>query len=205
MRGMFITFEGPDKAGKSTQIRLLCQYYEQNGIPYLLTREPGGCPVSEKIRQLLLDPSNEMGPICEAMLYAAARSELVQQVLKPALERGTTVICDRFVDSSIAYQGYGRQLGAQKVAQLNEWAIDGLTPDITFYLSIRPEIAQQRMDQMHKDRLESADDAFRERVTQGYEALLQAQPERFTVIDANGSIEQIHQAIVAILEERMRG
>lgn len=203
MRGMFITFEGPDKAGKSTQIRLLCEYYEQNGIPFLLTREPGGCAISEKIRQLLLDPCNDMGPICEAMLYAAARSELVEKVIMPALQQGTTVICDRFVDSSIAYQGYGRELGAKKVAALNRWATQGLTPDITFYLSIRPEIAQQRMNHMKKDRLERADQAFRTRVTQGYEALLQAQPERFTVVDANGSIEQIHQTILQILRERM--
>ena len=124
-------------------------------------------------------------------------------MLKPALEQGTTVICDRFVDSSIAYQGYGRELGAEKIAQLNQWATQWRTPDITLYLSIRPEVAQQRMNHIQKDRLEKADDAFRARVTQGYEALLQAQPERFTVIDANGSIEQIHQAILQHLAERI--
>ena len=109
------------------------------------------------------------------------------------------------MDSSIAYQGYGRELGAEKIAQLNQWAAQGLTPDITFYLSIRPEVAQQRMNRVQKDRLERADDAFRTRVAQGYEALLQAQPERFTIVDANGSIEQIHQTILHHLEERTHG
>lgn len=195
MKGRFLSFEGPDKAGKSTQVPLFCEYLAQKGIPYLVTREPGGCPVSEKIRALILDPDNDMGDVCEALLYAAARSELVRTVLRPALEQGTWVVCDRYVDSSIAYQGYGRGLGEETVRRINHIATGGLRPDLSFYFRIDPQIALQRATG-EKDRIERANDAFRRRVAQGYEALYQAEPRRYCLIDAAQSVPQVHRQII---------
>lgn len=195
MNGRFLSFEGPDKAGKSTQIKLFCQYLEQKGIPHLLTREPGGCPVSEKIRALILDPDNEMGDLCEALLYAAARSELVHSVIRPALEKGIWVICDRYVDSSIAYQGYGRGLGEQTVRSLNNLATESLLPDLSFYFRIDPDLAMQRATGA-KDRMEQTDDLFRHKVAEGYEALYQSHPERYCLIHADASVEQVHKQVI---------
>ena len=196
-KGLFITFEGPDKAGKSTQIRLFCEYLEKNGIPHLLTREPGGCEVSEQIRNIILDIQNDMGPLCEAMLYAASRAELVRQVIRPALEQGTLVVCDRYVDSSIAYQGFGRKLGYDYVKELNDAAIDGVLPDLTFFLQIDPDKAIGRMGEEQKDRLEAAGQDFRSRVMQGYERLAAESAGRYAVIQADKSIPEVHQQIIA--------
>lgn len=200
-RGLFITFEGPDKAGKSTQIRLFCEYLEREGTPYVLTREPGGCEVSEKIRNIILDIQNDMGPICEAMLYAAARAELVRQVIRPAVEGGTLVVCDRYVDSSIAYQGFGRELGYEYVKQLNEAAVDGMIPDLTYYLRMDPDEAMGRMKGEQKDRLESAGRDFRSRVMQGYEQLAKENPNRIAAIRANQSIPEVHRQVIAAFEQ----
>ena len=140
----FITFEGTDKAGKSTQIALFETYLRQRGIAYLFTREPGGCPVSERIREVILDPENQMHPLCEALLYAAARSELVHSVLLPQLQKGVNIVCDRYVDSSIAYQGFGREMGMDVIAGINAYATESLMPDLTFFLAMDPERARQR-------------------------------------------------------------
>lgn len=197
----FITFEGTDKAGKSTQIALFETYLRQRGIAYLFTREPGGCPVSERIREVILDPENQMHPLCEALLYAAARSELVHSVLLPQLQKGVNIVCDRYVDSSIAYQGFGRQMGMDVIAGINAYATESLMPDLTFFLAMDPERAMQRA-QGEQDRMEQAGRDFRQRVYQGYCTLAQREPGRFCVIDAAQSIQAVHAQIVRAFEAR---
>lgn len=201
MKGLFITMEGPDKAGKSTQVKLLYEYLKEQGVDVLLTREPGGSPVSEKIRDVILSVDNDMGDVCEAMLYAAARAEHVRTVIKPALQKGKTVLCDRYVDSSIAYQGYGRQLGHEYVQLLNDAAIDGLLPDLTLFLYMDPDDAIDRIEQGSKDRLEITDDAFRQRVMEGYLVLEQDNPERFVRINAAQKIEAVHEDITTVVDQ----
>lgn len=200
-KGWFITFEGLDKAGKTTQINLFCEYLRSLSIPFLFTREPGGNPVSEKIRTLLLDPENRMSPMCEALLYAAARSELVQTVLKPTLESGQNIVCDRYVDSSIAYQGFGRELGMDRIRDLNAYATGGLMPDLTFYLSLSPSDANKRTSGV-KDRIEGAEATFHERVHQGYQALCSLEQDRFCKIDANQPIDRVQNEIRAAFRDR---
>ena len=193
--GLFITFEGGDGAGKSTQIDLLADHLRSRGCEVLLTREPGGTKISEKIRGVLLDPENrEMAPVTEMMLYAAARAQLVAEVIKPALSEGKVVICERFLDSSLAYQSYGRDLG-DAVLEVNQYAIDGCMPDVTIYLRVDPQIGRQRIQTRDQDRIESESERFHDRVHEGYEQLCLRYPDRITAIDAGGTIEEISQAI----------
>lgn len=202
-KAWFITFEGPDKAGKSTQIQRFCAYLTQQGIAYHLTREPGGCAISEKIRDIILNPANEMDAICEAMLYAAARSAHVRSVIRPNLAQKRSVVCDRYLDSSLAYQGYGRNLGYDFIDTLNRTAVDGILPDITFLLLMDPKLAMQRA-QDQPDRLELAGDAFRERVLKGYLEVHRRNPSRVVLIDASQSVEAVHAQILQAFEEKRR-
>lgn len=195
-KGWFVTFEGLDKAGKTTQINLFCDFLHEKNISFLFTREPGGNPVSEKIRSLLLDPQNIISPMCEAMLYAAARSELVHSVLQPAIDSGCNVVCDRYVDSSVAYQGFGRELGMDAVLDINAHATGGLMPNLTFFLCLSPEDAKLRA-RGEKDRIESAESAFHERVYHGYQTISAMEPERFCIIDANRPIDVVQNEIRA--------
>lgn len=198
--GIFITMEGPDGSGKSTQIQAIKNFFEQRGEQTIITREPGGTPISEKIRELLLDRANsEMDPMAEALLYAAGRAQHVAEVIKPALEQGIHVICDRFVDSSIAYQGYGRGLG-DSVAVINAYAIGDCMPDITFLMKLNPEIGKSRIDSEKQDRIESEKIEFHNRVFKGYEALELEFPERVISIDATGNIQEISEQIIMHLE-----
>ena len=197
-RGMFITFEGSDGSGKSTQIEILQGALEAMELEVLVTREPGGTKISENIRSLLLDPDNsEMSPKTEMLLYAAARAQLVDQVIRPALDEGKVVICDRFLDSSIAYQAYGRGLG-DSVETVNGPAVEECMPDITFFLEIDPEKAGDRIADRgeEKDRIEREDDGFRKRVAQGYSELADKYPDRIVRIDATGSVEEIAVRII---------
>lgn len=203
MMGLFITFEGMDKTGKSTQTGLFCDYLRKTHPDMVQTREPGGCGVSELIRQVILTPGNDMGAACEAMLYAASRCEHVRQVIKPALEAGRLVVSDRFVDSSITYQGYGRQLGHRYVAELNAAATQGLQPNITFFLRMDHEQAIKRIHQRDMDRLEIVDTEFRRRVAEGYKRIISEDAERFIIIDADGSVQDVHAAIVQAYEARV--
>ena len=194
-RGYFITFEGGDGSGKSTQIRLLEEHLREAGYDVVLTREPGGTAISEKIRELILDPANEeMDDMTEAFLYAAARAQLVSQLIKPALEEGKIVICDRFVDSSIAYQAFGRGLG-DAVGVINTYAVDGCMPDLTILLKLDPDAGSARIADREHDRIEQAPDEFRRRVSQGYSYLESKYPERILGVDASGSIETIAEEI----------
>lgn len=194
-RGLFITFEGGDGSGKSTQIALLKSWLIDEGFDVILTREPGGTQISEKIRELILDPTNtEMAYMTEAFLYAAARAQLVKQLIKPALEEGKVVICDRFVDSSIAYQAYGRGLG-DAVGVINTYAVDGCMPDLTILLSLDPQRGSRRIADREHDRIEQASDSFHRKVYEGYLELEKKYPERIFGIDASGTIEAIAEQI----------
>jgi thymidylate kinase (EC 2.7.4.9) len=191
-KGLFITFEGPDGSGKSTQISRLKRRLESLHISTVLTREPGGTLIGEKIREIILDVDHtEMDPLTEALLYAAARSQHVSQVIQPALDRGEAVICDRFMDSSIAYQGFGRGLGDQ-VRVINEYAVRGLVPDLTFLLLLDPALGKKRIHRDY-DRLEKEEDEFHQKVYQGYMQLAAAFPERVVAIDGAKSILEIEK------------
>lgn len=199
-KGFFITFEGPDGSGKSTQIRKLKNKLEDKGFETVLTREPGGTAISENIREMILDVNNsEMDSLTEALLYAAARSQHVVQIIMPALSIGKTVICDRFMDSSIAYQGYGRKLGNQ-VRIINEYAVRGISPDITFLLLLDPSIGKGRIKREY-DRLESEENKFHEDVHQGYIELAKSNPNRIITIDATKSIVEIEKEIELHIEK----
>jgi dTMP kinase len=194
-RGAFITFEGPDGSGKSTQIRQLESYLTEKGVDVFLTREPGGTEIGEKIRHLILDPANhEMDHLTEALLYAASRAQHVAQAIRPALEQGRTVICDRFMDSSIVYQGFGRRLGTQ-VRIVNEIAVAGLVPDLTFLLLVDPIEGKRRISDGFLDRLEREGMEYYQAVYDGYLQLAKECPSRIVVIDGASTIEEIQNKI----------
>lgn len=203
---MFITVEGPDGSGKSTQLQLLVESLKQKGYDIVVTREPGGTTVGNQIREVLLSPDHhEMTPRVEMMLYAASRAQNVEQVIRPALERGAIVLCDRFIDASIAYQGYGLQYDLDQIQSLNEWATNGLTPDLTFLFDLSPERANARMkDRGQLDRIESRDQAFHERVYEGFQTLLKQYPERIIRVDADQSIECIQDEVLDYTIERLQ-
>ena len=202
-RGFFITFEGGDGSRKSTQISILKESLIEKGYDVILTREPGGTDISEKIRELILDPENgEMEDITEAYLYAAARAQLVRQLIKPALEEGKVVICDRFVDSSIAYQGFGRGLG-DAVGVINTYAVDDCMPDLTILLKLDPERGSSRIAGREHDRIEQASDDFHRKVYEGYLKLEEKYPDRILGVDASGTIQEIADEISRRVDEIM--
>jgi dTMP kinase len=205
MRGVFITFEGPDGSGKTTQIRLLAEYLNAKGYPVVMTREPGGTKISEDIRTIILDPENkEMDDMTEALLYAAARAQHVAQLIKPSVEEGKIVLSDRFMDSSIAYQGYGRELG-DKIRIINEYAVAGMHPDLTFFLDLSAEAGISRANKRQKlDRLEQESIAFHKKVYEGYLELSKIYSDRYVIIDASRSIEEISKDIVGKFEEYIK-
>lgn len=184
-KGVFISVEGIDGSGKTTQLELIEAYLRQKGFDVFVVREPGGSPICEKIRELVLDRDNAaMSPVAEMLLYAASRAQLVDELIRPALSDGKVVLCDRFVDSSLAYQGYGRSLGACMVYSVNEPALGGLLPDITFLFDIEPENAfARRSDTL--DRIENEKMEFHMRVLNGYRELAQKCPSRIKIINAN--------------------
>ncbi len=205
MRGVFITFEGPDGSGKTTQIRLLAEYLNAKGYPVIMTREPGGTRISEDIRTIILDPENkEMDDMTEALLYAAARAQHVAQLIKPSVEEGKIVLSDRFMDSSIAYQGYGRELG-DKIRIINEYAVAGMHPDLTFFLDLSAEAGISRANKRQKlDRLEQESIAFHKKVYEGYLELSKIYSDRYVIIDASRSIEEISKDIIGKFEEYIK-
>ena len=200
-RGIFISIEGPDGSGKSTQIENIKDYFRKKGIDYVFTREPGGTAIGERIREIILDKScKEMDYMTEAMLYAAARAQDVAQVIRPALESGKVVLCDRFVDSSIAYQGYGRRL-AVAVTIINGYAVGECIPDLTLLMKLDPVVGKHRIKEELQDRLEAEKEAFHREVYRGYLELEKRYPDRIFGIDASGSIEEIKAQIYAKLDE----
>ena len=199
MRGYFISFEGPDGSGKTTQINLLEEYLTNKGYEVLVTREPGGTPISEAIRKIILDTGfREMDPVTEMLLYAASRAQHVEELIKPALDKGKIVLCDRFVDSSIAYQGVGRGLGIDVVEKINKVALQGTLPDLTLFFDIDPEEGLKRGQGRDRqvDRLELEDLAFHKKVYEGFSMLYSRYPDRFRRIKADGHIHEIHCQII---------
>lgn len=198
MRGTFITLEGADGCGKSTQAALLADLLEAGDREVVRLREPGGTPISEKIRSLVLDPANaQMAPECELLLFEASRAQLVRQVIEPALARGAMVVCDRFYDSTYAYQAAGRALDAETIHAANALGSCGVTPDLTLVLDMPTEAALARATRNGADRLEAEGVAFQERVRQGYLDLAKAEPKRVHVVPAAESVELVHYRIVA--------
>lgn len=195
---MLISFEGIDGSGKTTQIELLRDYLTQTGNKVRVFREPGGTDVSEKVRNLLLDPDNEIDPVTEMLLFSSARSHLVKNAIHPALEDGTIVILDRFYDSTTAYQGFGRQvMSPDEILKINEMASHHTEPDVTFYLHLSYEDAlKRRTDRETEDRMERADKQFFERVIKGYEWLADTQSHRFKTIQARQNVETTHALIL---------
>lgn len=208
MKGYFVSFEGPDGAGKSTVLKeVLAEIGPKLKTQYLVTREPGGSKIAEKIRNIILDPANDkMDAKTEALLYAAARSQHVEEIIKPALNEGKVVFSDRFVDSSLAYQGQGRDLGIEKVKQINDFATDKLDPDLTFFLDVAPEVGLSRIKKLRpdqEDRLEQEDIAFHKKVYDGFLKVIKMYPERFVVIDATQPIDQVVDQVVTALKKRL--
>ena len=204
MKGKFVTFEGCEGVGKSRQLKLLEEYLKSEGISCYLTREPGGTPVSEKIRGVILDGKNaDMTDECEALLYAAARVQLLKQEIAPRLNAGELVVCDRYIDSSLAYQGYARGLGTEFIEKINDYAFKNFMPDCTIFLNLSPEAAFLRKGGADKsDRLESSGKEFHDKVYKGYLDLAEKYPERFAVIDASGEKLETHAKIVAALKAK---
>ena len=202
IKGKLITFEGIDGSGKSTQIKKLESRLKRFKINYVTYREPGGTSLSEKIRQILLDKENmELSSISEGLLFAAARAQLVKEKIRPDLHSGKVVICDRFIDSTIAYQGYGRGLDVQKLVSINEIATEGLIPDITFLLDIKPENSFKRIDSTEIDRMESVGIKFFKKIRKGYFQIIKDNPERFFLINADQSEVLIENEINKIIDE----
>jgi len=202
MRGKFITFEGPEGGGKSTQVQTLAEWLRKQGKKVVVTREPGGTRMSELIRALVRDEMEDP-PVtrCEVLLFLAARAQVVSQVIRPALARGEWVVCDRFADSTFAYQGYGRGIDVQLLKNFNDFVTEGLVPDLTILLDVPPEVSRTRLAARQAstsdtgDRIEAAGEMFHRRLREGFLELAKAEPKRFTVIDASKSIDKVAAAV----------
>ncbi len=197
-KGLFITFEGGDGCGKTTQINLLDEYLRNKGYKTLLTREPGSKGLGVKLREILLNYDGEVSPVCESFLFLADRAQHVDCIIKPALEEGVIVLCDRHTDSTVAYQGYGRGLDLEQIHKLNKIATSGLRPDLTIVLDVDVETSQKRVGS-EKDRMESAGVEFFERVRQGFLEIAKQEPERVKVVDSTQTIQEIHEQILELV------
>ncbi|MCS7282953.1 MAG: dTMP kinase [Anaerolineae bacterium] len=203
---MLITLEGPEGSGKTTQARLLADWLRARGHDVVLAREPGGTPIGDQIRAVLHDPANtDMAPWAEVFLYAASRAQLVSAVIRPALKAGKVVLCDRYADSTLAYQGYGRGLDLEALRQVIALATGGLTPDLTLYLDIAPEVglARRRAGGGEFNRLDQETLEFHRRVRAGYLDLASQEPQRWVVVDASGSVEEVQETLRWILVQRI--
>ncbi|WP_019157189.1 dTMP kinase [Robertmurraya massiliosenegalensis] len=196
-RGLFITLEGPEGAGKTTILSRLAKRFQKEGIKVLHTREPGGIEIAEQIRKVILDKNNTaMDSRTEALLYAAARRQHLVEKVQPALEEGYVVLCDRFVDSSLAYQGYARKLGIDEVYSINQFAIDDMMPNLTLYFDIDPKVGLERIsrsDEREVNRLDLEELQFHEAVREGYQILLTRFPERMRKINAEQSLDDVFE------------
>ncbi len=203
-QGYFVTFEGIEGSGKSTVARAILERFLQAGLECIITREPGGNEISEKIREMLLDPANtSISPQAELLLYVASRAQLVGEVIRPALESGTSVLCDRFMDASVAYQGWARGLGEDVVADLNSFAVAGAVPDRTYLLDLevsdgfeRGPDRREAEGMRSRDRLELEKRTFHEKVREGYLRIASREPDRVAVIDASVPIDEVIEAVL---------
>lgn len=207
MKNLFITFEGPEGAGKTTIIHMLAEKLSEYTQNYLLTREPGGIDIAEKIREIILNPQHTMmNERTEALLYAASRSQHFFEKVEPALQSGKVVICDRFIDSSLAYQGYARGLGIDEVLKINEFAIGKRMPDVTILFDLPPEIGLARIRAHRNDevnRLDKEHISFHQKVREGYKEIVKRYPHRITVIDATKTIDEVFEDVWNILKEKL--
>jgi dTMP kinase len=198
MNGLFVTFEGIDGCGKSTQVTAAHRRLSEKGLPCLVTREPGGTAISEAVRRILLSPDNEaMCDPCEVLLYCASRAQHCHETIAPALARGDVVLCDRFQDATFAYQGYGRGFPLETLSRINDFATDGVTPALTFVFDIDVDTSIARLRKSNKlpDRLESSGRDFYEKVRQGYLALASRNPDRIIVLPGTGPVEQLANTV----------
>ena len=206
---MFITFEGPDGAGKSTIIKLVHEKLLQDGFNIVLTREPGGTPIAEKIRDIILDNSNQaLDARTEALLYAASRRQHLVEKIWPALKEGKIVLCDRFLDSSLAYQGGGRNLGVENVLNINLFATENTYPDLTLFFDVSPEVGLARVSKDKKrvaDRLDNENENFHDKVYKTFKEIIEQNKKRIVVIDASKSIDEVVETTYKIIKERLNG
>ena len=208
MKG-FITFEGGECSGKTTVINALCKVFEQKNIKYITTREPGGIRIAEDIRNLILDVKNtDMTPECEALLYAASRMQHLTQKVIPAIKENKVVICDRFLDSSLAYQGYARGLGMDNVLKVNSFALDYL-PELTIFIDVTPDVALKRMGNVDRDgkcdRLDQENQKFHEMVYKGYHEVLKMYPDRIVKVDGNKPLDEVVNECIDIVLKYIEG
>lgn len=199
-KGLFITLEGADGCGKTTQLNLLKEYLTSKGYEIVVTREPGGKGLGEKLREILLNYDGEVSDRCEAFLYLADRAQNIDTIIKPAINSGKIVLCDRHTDSSVAYQGYGREQNIDNINMLNELAVNGVHPDLTIVFDIDTETSMARVG-AEKDRLESAGIEFHKRVRNGYLEIAKKNPQRIKVVDASHTIEDVQRDVIKIVEE----
>ncbi len=203
-KGFFVTFEGIEGAGKSTQIKILQKYLMSKGWPSVMTREPGGTFIGDELRDILLDIDNkDIDHKVEALLYAASRAQLVAKVIKPALDENKIVLSDRYIDSSLAYQGYGRGLSQDAILECNSWATDDLQPDLTFLFRLSAEEGLKRASKKQADRIESEAISFHKKVEKGFDELAAKYKDRYHVLDATKTAEQVSQEIKAVIDHML--
>jgi len=207
---MFITFEGIEGSGKTTQLNRLAATLRERGKSVVLTKEPGGTPLADRIRAILLDSGSVIDPVAELFLFAASRRQNVMEIIRPAIARGDVVLCDRFTDSTLAYQGFGRLLTLDKLRALNDWATDSTRPDLVLIFDLSEELgltrARSRNSEAAADegRFELEDLRFHRRVREGYLALAAAEPQRYLVIDAEGTADEVYARMMDVVESRLR-
>ena len=202
MKNRFITIEGCEGSGKTSIIKLICEEFKKRGIDFLSTREPGGSKISEQIRNVILNVNNtKMDYMTEALLYAASRRQHLEEIVKPALNEGKVVICDRYLDSSLAYQGYARGLGIEEVYNINMYATSGFLPDLTIYIDIPVEVGLGRIKENNRDvnRLDLEKVAFHNKVREGYLKIASMYPDRIKVIDGNATLEEVFERVKEVL------
>jgi len=201
-KGLFITFEGSDGTGKSTQLKKVAEYLKEKGLYAITTRDPGGTALGCKIREILLynDGEEKISPCCELLLYLADRAQHVEEKILPALNDGNIVLCDRYIDSTIAYQGYARGMDINKIKDLNSVVTKSLMPDLTFVFDVKTEVADKRIG-IHKDRMELEGISFQNAVRTGFKEIAKENPDRIKVVDANGDIETVFESVKIILDE----
>lgn len=201
-KGLFITFEGADGCGKTTQMDLLANFLENKGYDIILTREPGAKGLGEKIREILLNYDGEVSDRCESFLFLADRAQNIDTIVKPAVNSGKIVLCDRHIDSTVAYQGYGRGLDLDRINMLNNLAVNGVKPDLTFVFDIDVETSMHRVGK-EKDRMEKSGKEFFNKVREGYLSIAKLEPDRVKVIDASRSIDEISKNVIDIIEQTL--
>jgi dTMP kinase len=202
--GIFISLEGPEGAGKSTQLKILSKQLEAVGYKHVLTRDPGGTGLGKQIRRIVLNPDNQIEKIAELLLYQADRAQNVAEVIKPALEQGHVVFCDRYTDSTLAYQGYGRGMSLELIEQLNAVATSGLKPELTVLFDLPSEEGLARLHPGSQDRLEREALEFHQRIRQGYKQLIETEPERWQVLDASKPLTTVQAEFKKLIAEKLK-